>query len=257
MTDLVYDVDGIQLWHGDHRDVLPTVAATAHLAMVDAPYGDTALPWDRLTTDWLSSIDEACAPTAAAWVWGSMRYLWRAGPAAEAAGWTYSQDTVWEKHNGSGSAADRFRRVHEHTALVYRGPWADLPIDPQYSADATARQVRRKQRPMHWGEIGESAYQTEDGGPRLMRSVMFERSAHGSALHPTQKPEGITRSLIQYACPPGGLVVVPYAGSATDLVAARAAGRRAVGVELDAKYIERALRRLNAPGLPFATEATA
>lgn len=112
------------------------------------------------------------------------------------------------------------------------------------SLDATARQVRRKQRPAHWGDIGEHAYSTEDGGPRLMRSVQYERSAHGSAIHPTQKPLGICRTLIQYSCPPGGLVVDPYAGSATTLVAARMCNRRAIGVELLAPYVDRAVRRL-------------
>lgn len=239
----VFDDGAVALHRGDYRDVLPT-GGGALLAMVDPPYGDTALEWDRLTAEWVGPVGEALAPTAAVWVWGSMRALWQLAPVLVSAGWTFSQDVVWEKHNGSGSAADRFRRVHEHAALFYRGSWADLAVTPQVSADANARTVRRKQRPTHWGDLGEAAYQTEEGGPRLIRSVMFERSAHGSAIHPTQKPLGITRTLIQYACPPGGMVVVPFAGSATDLVAARSAGRRAIGAELDPGYCTAASRRL-------------
>jgi site-specific DNA-methyltransferase (adenine-specific) len=213
--------------------------------MIDPPYGDTSLEWDRVASEWIATVAAALAPSSALWLWGSMRYLLDVGPNVQAAGWTFSQDVVWEKHNGSGAAADRFRRVHEQALLFYRGPWGDLDITPQMSRDAQAKTVRKRQRPTHWGEIGEDVYyRTTDGGTRHMRSVMYERSAHGFAIHPTQKPEGVSRTLIQYVCPPGGLVLVPYAGSGTDLVAARAAGRRAIGVELDPDMAARAAARL-------------
>lgn len=233
----------VELVHAPFEEVLPSIE-DADLAIMDPPYGDTALDWDRVATEWLPYVEDALRPNGTVWIWGSLRYLMNALPAAEQRGWQVSQDIVWEKHNGSGSAADRFRRVHEHAVLLYRGPWADVYRDPQFSLDATPRQMRRKQRPAHWGEIGEHAYETEDGGPRHLRTVMYERSANGSAIHPTQKPLGITRTLIQYACPPGGLVIDPYAGSGTTLVAAHQCGRRAIGAERHAPYAAAALDRL-------------
>lgn len=243
MTAVAYADDDVVLHHASYSEVLPSIEG-ADLAIVDPPYGDTSLEWDRSTVAWLPAVGNALAPHGTIWLWGSLRYLARAIPAAEAEGWTLAQDIVWEKHNGSSSAADRFRRVHEHVVHLYRGAWADTHHEPQFSLDATKRAVRRKQRPAHWGDIGEAAYRSEDGGPRHMRSVMYERSAHGIADHPTQKPEGLTRTLIQYACPPGGLVVSPFAGSATDLVAARACGRRAVGTEVNSDYVAAAAARL-------------
>jgi site-specific DNA-methyltransferase (adenine-specific) len=38
-------------------------------------------------------------------------------------GFKYSQDVVWEKQNGTGFHNDRFRRVHEHAVMFYRGAW--------------------------------------------------------------------------------------------------------------------------------------
>lgn len=253
MTAL-YEDDLVSLHHADYCDVVTMdMLQTVDLAIVDPPYGDTSLDWDRIDRDWLPRVFMALKDTGVLWLWGSMRYLATAAlPMAEANGWKIAQDVVWEKHNGSGSAADRFRRVHEHAVMLYktRAKWADVYVDPQRSADATARQVRRKQRPTHWGEIGEAAYSTEDGGPRLMRSVMYERSDHGRAIHPTQKPVGIMRTLIQYSCPPGGLVLDPFAGSATTLVAARQCGRRAVGCERDEDYAEAAAARLAQAVIP-------
>ena len=64
-------------------------------------------------------------------------------------------------------------------------------------------------------------------------------------IHPTQKPLWLMREWVELFSNPGELVVDPYAGSGTTLVAARAAGRRALGVELDPTYYEAARRRLD------------
>lgn len=90
---------------------------------------------------------------------------------------------------------------------------ARAAIDPQTTPDATARTVRSKRRPAHTGHIDRTPYISVDGGPRLMTSVLFVPSAHGTALHPTEKPVGILDPLIRYGCPPGGTVLDPFAGS--------------------------------------------
>lgn len=66
----------------------------------------------------------------------------------------------------------------------------------------------------------------------------------GNGLHPTQKPVGAILPLIQTFSQPGGLVLDPFAGSGTTLIAARQVGRRAVGIELDPVYYHNACNRL-------------
>ncbi len=83
-----------------------------------------------------------------------------------------------------------------------------------------------------------------DDGMRLVRSVIRARRPL-RAIHPTEKPVEVLRPLIEYACPPGGLVVAPFAGSGSDLDAARRSGRRAIGVEAREDYCERAALRLS------------
>lgn len=159
-------------------------------------------------------------------------------------GWTKSQEIVWEKHNGSGFHADRFKRVHEFALHFYRGLWAEIYKQPVFTHDATARTVRRKARPAHMGQIEESAYESHDGGPRLMRSVIQAKSCHGYADHPTQKPIKIIQPLLEYSCPPGGTVLDPFMGSGSTLVAAKAIGFRAVGIEKNEDLCEIAANRL-------------
>ena len=97
------------------------------------------------------------------------------------------------------------------------------------------------------GEIDEGVYTSEDGGPRLMRSVQYVRSTHGYAVHPTQKPIGIITPLLRYSCPSDGIVLDPFAGSCSTLLAAKELGLRAIGIEIDKKYIDEGIRRLVTP----------
>jgi site-specific DNA-methyltransferase (adenine-specific) len=62
--------------------------------------------------------------------------------------------------------------------------------------------------------------------------------------HPSPKPEGLMRRLIEATVPPGGLVFDPFAGGGTTLRAAKDCGRRAIGVEIDPAYCRVAVDRL-------------
>jgi len=181
------------------------------------------------------------------WVFGSTRLFMET--ASEFSGWKMSHDVVWEKHNGAGFFNDRFRTVHEIAVHFYRddAKWSDVFKNPQYSNDATKRTVRRKQTPAHWvGARNASSYESHDGGPRLMRSVIYERSEHGKALHPTQKPVDFVDLLVRYACPENGVVLDPFAGAGTTGLVAKNLNRHAVLIELNPDYVEMAKKRIDA-----------
>ncbi|MFD3741083.1 DNA-methyltransferase [Streptomyces sp. NPDC058629] len=239
---------GIALYLGDMREVLPALAVQADLICTDPPYQSTSLAWDRWPTGWPTI---AAAHANSMWCFGSMRmFLDRRD---EFTAWKLSQDVVWEKHNGSGFARDRFRRVHETATHWYRGDWAavhhETPLVPaQFNAKGRTTSTSSVAVP-HTGTIGAHAY--TDTGMRLARSVRRSPSVR-RGIHPTQKPTEILVDLITYACPPGGLVIDPFAGSGSTLDAARQSGRRAIGVEADERYCEAAARRLSALTLPAA-----
>jgi site-specific DNA-methyltransferase (adenine-specific) len=211
-------------------------AAFADACITDPPYGDTSLAWDQRCDGWIESVSRVLKPAASIWVFGSMRFVATLFSEMEAAGFRYAQDIVWEKQNGSGFHADRFRRVHEHAVQFYRGAWADVHKETQFTNDARAKTVRRKTRPTHTGHIDSGHYVSEDGGPRLVRSVIDVSNEHGKAVHPTQKPLGILAPLIAYSVPSDGIVVDPFMGSGSTGIAARTLGRQFVGCELKPEY---------------------
>lgn len=235
----------IEIIQGDCRDVLPTLPpATFDVCIADPCYGDTSLDWDRERSDaWLLHVMRSLKPNGSLWVFGSMRSLVPVFLEAEALGFQYSQDVVWEKQNGTGFHADRFRRVHEHVVLFYRGLWRDVYHKTQHTMDATPRAVRRKTGPAHTGHIEASHYVSHGGGPRMARSVQYMRNEHGRAIHPTQKPVDLVRLLLRYSCPPGGRVLSPFSGSGTDGVAATAEGMDAVLIEKRADYAQASRER--------------
>ena len=163
-----------------------------------------------------------------------------------------AQEIVWEKQNGTGFHADRFKRVHELAVQFYPAvtAWRDIYNDVQTTPDATARTVRRKRRPPHTGQIDAGHYISQDGGPRLMRSVIYLRNCHGRAIHPTEKPSALLEILIRTSCPEGGLVGDWFAGSGAAGEACRLSARRYIGCEIDPEMAERARARI-ATVLPF------
>jgi site-specific DNA-methyltransferase (adenine-specific) len=66
----------------------------------------------------------------------------------------------------------------------------------------------------------------------------------GNVRHPTEKDVSILRPLIESFSKAGDLVIDPFAGSGSTLVAAASAGRRYLGVELEQRYCELARERL-------------
>ena len=81
-------------------------------------------------------------------------------------------------------------------------------------------------------------------GHRPKDVVSFKKLSSSQMIHPTEKPVGLLASLITSVTKPGDLILDPFAGSGSTLVAAKKAGRRFVGIELDDEYFEKAQRRI-------------
>lgn len=240
-----YEDSSVSLYLGDVREVLQELDDWADVVVTDPPYQETSLEWDTWVEGWPLLMTWH---TNSMWCFGSFRMFtdrW-----SEFKGWKLAQDIVWEKQAGTGFAADRFRRVHEHALHLYHGAWSDVHHDPVRVTGSFGHNgggVKDRQGPVHMGDIKPGSW--EDDGTRLQRSVIKVRNCHGGGLHPTEKPGGILEPLIRYSAPTGGLILDPFAGSGSTLLTARTLGRRAVGIERSEQYCEKAAERLSMPDL--------
>ena len=81
-------------------------------------------------------------------------------------------------------------------------------------------------------------------GHRPKDLVTFQKINSSQMVHPTEKPVGLLANLITSVTKPGDLILDPFAGSGSTLVAAKKTGRRFIGVELDDDFYQIAQRRI-------------
>jgi DNA modification methylase len=80
-------------------------------------------------------------------------------------------------------------------------------------------------------------------GDRDQSDVWQIKKPHKNDLHPTMKPVELVERAIRNSSKPGDVVLDPFGGSGTTLVAAEKSGRTARLMELDPKYVDVIVRR--------------
>lgn len=133
------------------------------------------------------------------------------GQAIQEVGWTYRQSLVWNKGVGVLGRSD-YHYAHE-------------PI--LYAAKPPGRGKGRSR----WY------------GGRDQTSVLDFPRPRACAEHPTIKPVALLEALLKNSTERGDIVIDPFLGSGSTLIAAERLGRRCVGVELDPRYAQVAVRR--------------
>lgn len=97
-----------------------------------------------------------------------------------------------------------------------------------------------------WGPSTEEIYVLGNGFVGKRRGQILrdpKRPSGASAYHPNEKPIGLMELLIA-SCPPG-VIVDPFMGSGSTIVAARNLGRGAIGIEIDEAHCKTAVGRLS------------
>lgn len=191
---------------------------------------------------------------------------WRVAFALQDDGWVLRNDIIWAKPNPMPmSVKDRLNMTHEHVFLFAKRSryWFDLdPIrdEPrmtpediaraaargshapnQYATAATGNARATRSRPI--SEVMGSFDEVKGRNPGDVWSIPTQPfpGAHFAVM-----PIELARRAIVAGCKPGGTVLDPFSGSGTTGLAAQRTGRKYVGIDLKADYLDLSLRtRLN------------
>lgn len=246
LGDRVYAADGIELWAGDCLDVMPGLPPVDAI-LADLPYATTRNHWDRFIPPkqlW-AAYRALMGPRTPVVLFGSGIFTHRMVMSAEEL-WRYN--LVWRKVGsvtGHLNAQRQPLREHEDLIVYYQRQPTYHPQMVHTGRRPHSRGTTKARTTNHWGAHTNTEVIDRDGW-QFPRSVLeFPRpKLPRGAGHPTQKPVDLMRWLIRTYTNPGDLVLDNVAGAATTLVAARAEGRRAIGIELHPPHVEMAVARL-------------
>lgn len=238
------------LVRGDCREVLAALPdASVDLLFADPPYflsnggytvqgGKRAAvhkgDWDesrgliddyQFQLSWLREAQRVLKPSGSIWVSGTQHVIFSLGFAMQALGFHLLNTVTWFKPNASPNLACK-TLTHSTELVIWARP----------------RDARPMQHTFNYDDM-----RTENDGVQLRDMWIFpvtpkSEKAHGK--HPTQKPLALLNRIVRCASRPGDLVVDPFNGSGTTGVAALACGRRYLGIELSAEYLQLSAARL-------------
>lgn len=205
-----YEQDGITIYHGDCREMLPHMApGSIDLVLTDPPYGvglDYASHDDNpeAYADWIVPVFEQMRRVGrVVMLTPGIRNIWLYPPATWA--------LCWGKP-GSPRRSDLGGFNEWEPVLMYgkRRIYNDFKRLPAWNNTST-----------HTGD------------------------------HPCPKPIALMHWLVTEGADDGALILDPFMGSGTTLRAAKDLGRKAIGIEIEERYCEIAVKRLQQSVLPL------
>lgn len=178
---------------------------------------------------------------------------WRVAFALQDDGWVFRSDIVWNKPNPMPeSISDRPTKAHEYLFLLAKNPryyydadairedylTADRPGERKSYSPGSASNYRKD----GGHEVGRSAGLPLNEAGRNKRTVWTAPTSHLAAAHFAVYPPELIRPCIRAGSRVGGTVLDPFSGSGTTGMVALQEGRKYVGIDLNADYLNLSLR---------------
>jgi site-specific DNA-methyltransferase (adenine-specific) len=190
--------------------------------------------WNRL---WLEACRRALKPSGTIWVSGTQHVIFSIGFAMQQLGFHLLNTITWFKPNASPNLACRFF-THSTEIVLWAAPARMKPLPHTFHYREMKAENGGKQMRDLW-ELPE-----RDGEQVIWSLPTPKKSEKKLGRHPTQKPRSLLERIVRAGSSPGELVLDPFNGSGTTGVAALQLGRRYVGIDLDARYLDLTQRRI-------------
>jgi DNA modification methylase len=217
-----YEEPGITIYHGDCRDILPSLPKV-DLVLTDPPYGigesnERALSRGKIA----KPIDYG-------------HFEWDKKPV--------DKERLWNAI------------LKGHKSIIWGGNYFDVPPSAGWLVwDKKNGNTDFADCELAWSNRKGAVRKFEYRWSGMLQENMKEKDIR---FHPTQKPLSLLKWCIelmdcQYDNHFCKTILDPFMGSGTTLRAAKDLGRKAIGIEIEEKYVEIAIKRLQQEVLPLA-----
>ena len=245
-------------YKGDCLDLLPKLAICADVVCTDPPYflsndGQTIVggkvmnvnkgEWDRskgieqdheFNHAWIDACSESMSDDATLWSTGTSHNIYSVGFALQQSRFRVLNHVTWHKKAPPPNYTLRCIR-HSSEQIV----WAAKNAESKYYFD-----YDESKRLYGGGQMRDMW---------ILSAAAKAEKRHGK--HPTQKPVKLIDRMLAVSCPKDGLVLDPFMGSGTAAVVAARRGFEFVGIELDEKWLDVAVRRVKDERLDWGLAA--
>jgi DNA modification methylase len=219
-----YQDDAVTIYCGDCRDILPYLPKV-DLVLTDPPY-NLGKKYGTGTNDsrdleeywnWFGDIFSSIYRTmddGFIYCSHSDKGAYQAKPTLETIGFEYIQTLIWWGRNG-------------YSMQLHRQSWSYRHEPILFMRKGTSRDL----------EVGTDGlwYTSVIEAPRPQSNFIEGRS------HPTQKPVLLYKTLL--ARTPSSLILDPFLGSGTSVIASKQLNKKIIGIEIEEKYCEIAAKR--------------
>lgn len=233
IADPPYNLSKGNNWEWDNSVALPGFGGNWNKVMEewdDMPLADY---W-KFTLAWLTEAKRLLKPTGSLWVFGTYHNIGLINVSFQLLNIEIINEIIWYKRNAFPNlAARRFTASHEtllwgHTGGKQRKYCFNYELVKELPCPEDSLKKAGKQMRTVWD---------------ISNNKSSDELKYGTI--PTQKPLRICERLILATSNIGDVILVPFAGSGSECIAARQLGRHYIGFETNSDHLELAEKRLN------------
>lgn len=221
-------------------DILPTIEEKVDMVLTDPPYQLVRCAWDSQNIDlsllWLELHRLGYKNTAYVFT-GAQPF---ASKLVASNYKEFKQELIWRKTQGTGHLNCKRMALKNHENIVTF--YNKQPVyNPQMTTGEPYTIKKRSQNNVYGkSKMPNTVNTTGDRYPLSVLDFKYDSKRY----HPTQKPVLLCEYMLKTYTNTGMLVLDPFAGSGSSLVAAKQNKRRAIGIELDTNYCDIIVERL-------------
>lgn len=196
------------------------------------------LPWCK---EWLTECKRILAPGGSIFVHGIHHHMCWIQCCLYELDLTYRRQIIWHYENGFAGYTRSLSAHYEPLLWFSKGQdyTYNLIREPYKSAERLKYKITKNGKmwtPHPEGRLAGDVWRFPTLAGRRFRKEKVE--------HPTQKPLPLSSRIVRHFSNPGDLVVVPFAGSGTECMAAAMNDRKFIGFELNPNYVAIAVQRI-------------